>query len=78
MRKHWTEESSVFILILNMGLKSENNPNFFFLTYPPALPKWEGGWSVDGHDDCPRMALFEDGLASPHLGETGEGFCCVL
>ena len=20
-------------------------------TYPPALPKWEGGWSVDGYDD---------------------------
>ena len=24
------------------------------LTYPPALPKWEGGWSVDGCDGFPR------------------------
>ena len=29
-------------------------------TYPPALPKWEGGWSVDGCDGFPRAALFEE------------------
>jgi len=22
-------------------------------TYPPALPKWEGGWSRDGCGNCP-------------------------
>lgn len=21
--------------------------------YPPALPKWKGGWARDGCDDCP-------------------------
>jgi hypothetical protein len=26
-------------------------------TYPPALPIWEGGWSVDGYDGLPRERL---------------------
>lgn len=43
-------------------------------TYPPALPKWEGGWSVDGNDGLPRAALFEEGFGFSPLGETGEGF----
>jgi len=27
------------------------------LTYPPALPKWEGGWSVDGGDGFPSQSF---------------------
>jgi len=26
-------------------------------TYPPALPIWEGVWSVEGNDEFPRMGL---------------------
>ena len=44
------------------------------MTYPPALPKWEGGWSVDGCDDFPSQCWLKDGLSFSPLGETGEGF----
>ena len=43
-------------------------------TYPPALPKWEGGWSVDSFVDFPRIILFEDVLASPPWGRRERGF----
>ncbi len=38
-------------------------------TYPPALPKWEGGWSVDGGDEFPSQWFGSRALASPK----GEG-----
>jgi len=49
------------------------------LTYPPArfdrlstaLPKWEGGWSVDGCNSFPRIILFEEGLGFSPVGERG-------
>jgi hypothetical protein len=49
-------------------------------TYPPVafgvlrdLPKWEGGWLVDGCDDFPSQYSFEEGFGFSLLGETGEG-----
>lgn len=43
------------------------------MTYPPALPKWEGGLSVDGCDGFPGQWLVDVALASLLVGETGEG-----
>ncbi len=37
-------------------------------TYPPALPKWEGGLSVDGFVDLSRQFLFQEAWASPPWG----------
>jgi len=44
------------------------------LTYPPALPKWEGGWSVDDFVEFPSQHLVSEGVGFSPLGETGEGF----
>ncbi len=45
-------------------------------TYPPVafgvlrdLPKWEGGWSVDGCDVFPVNVWFEEGLGFSPLGD---------
>ena len=43
-------------------------------TYPLALPKWEGGWLVDGYGNFPKIRIVEAGLSLSPLGETGEGF----
>jgi hypothetical protein len=39
------------------------------MTYPPALPKWEGGWSRDGFVDF----LCKEVLASPPWGRRERG-----
>ena len=39
------------------------------MTYPPALPKWEGGWARDDCSDFPCKATFiGEALASPPWG----------
>ncbi len=44
------------------------------MTYPPALPKWEGGWSVDGYDESPRREIgLRMVLASPSWGRRERG-----
>jgi hypothetical protein len=45
------------------------------LTYPPALPKWEGSLMPDGFIDFPEQHVFPRSTSLSPLGETGEGFC---
>ncbi len=42
-------------------------------TYPPALPKWEGGLSVDKCVDFPKQCLVSRAKASPPWGRRERG-----
>jgi len=44
-------------------------------TYPPALPKWEGGLMSDGFVEFPKQCPFSRSKGLSPFGETGEGFC---
>jgi hypothetical protein len=45
------------------------------MTYPPALPRWEGGLMSDGSIDFPKQYAFSRSISLSPLGETGEGLC---
>lgn len=40
----------------------------------PALPKWEGGWSVCRSGFVSKIKFRRGGFSFAPLGETGEGF----
>ena len=45
------------------------------MTYPPALPKWEGSLISDGFADFPKQYAFSSSISLSPLGETGERLC---
>lgn len=44
------------------------------MTYPPALPIWEGGLMPDEVVGFPRQCSFSRSISLSPFGETGEGF----
>jgi hypothetical protein len=46
-------------------------------TYPPALPKWEGGLMSDGFVDFPKQCSFSRSKSLSPLGEIREGLRSV-
>ena len=46
-------------------------------TYPPALPKWEGGLSVDGVGEFPSQCFVLGGIKLLLLGGDGRGVCLL-